>query len=384
MSRDVAIVGYYETKFSKDEKRSVYEYAAEAAAGALRHAGLRKDDVDGLAVTTAMAGASEPFWSARLNESLGLSPRWLEKADLGGASAIGTVVRAASAIRDGRATTVLCLGADAPVTEWRAKYAGYRSEFEEPYGPNGPPGLFGLLQTRSVHQSRLTLPQIGTPAVAQRKHALLNPSATFKNDLTVEEYINSRMISEPIRLLDCVMYCNGGLALVVTTADRARALTDKPVFILGVGERHNFNGSDPMPDVTRTGFIDCGGAAFREAGLRPADIKSFHPYDDFLIAMVLQLEDLGFCAKGEGGAFVERTNFMYNGDLPLNTGGGQISAGQPGLAGGFVNLVEAVRQLREEAGARQVRDPSNALVTGIGTVAFLRNWHSSIVAILGR
>ncbi|MDP6483684.1 MAG: thiolase family protein [Nitrospinota bacterium] len=380
--KDIAIAAYYETAFSKKPERDVYDYAAEAATGVLKKAGLSKQDVDGLIVTTALSGASEPMWSARINEALGLETRWLQTMDTGGTAPIAGISRAASAIRDGSADVVLFVAADAPITESNENYMGYRTNFEFPFGPMGPPGLFGFLQKRYNHQYGITVEQLAKVAVTQRRHAQLNPNALLQGEMTVETYWDSRMISDPIRLLDCVMRCNGGDALVITSAERARELTPRPVYVTGVGEVHNYRASELLADVTDVGMGKAGRRALEEAELSISDIQTFQPYDDFVIAVILQLESLGFCGVGEGGRFVEQTDLSFQGDLPLNTGGGQLSTGQNGLAGGAVNVIEAVRQLQREGEARQVEKCDNALVTGIGTVNYLRNWHSSAVMVL--
>jgi acetyl-CoA acetyltransferase len=380
--RDIAIVGYSETKFERRSGRSVYDIAGEAAAGALAHAGIAKDEVDGLAVSTALSACAEPFWSNRICDALGLVPRWCQTTDIGGSSAIGNVARAASAIRDGWCSTVLVLGADAPSTAWQARYGSYRPEFQEPYGPQGPPGLFGFLQRRYAEQYPLKQEALAKIAMVQRAHALLNPNAWFKQPMSMDDYMSSKMVSDPLRLLDSVMFLDGGGAVVVTTAERARALGARAVYPTGYAEVTNFNGADPCPDVTETGFSVAGPAALKQAGLAAQDVQQFHPYDDFTIAVLMQLEQIGFCKRGQGSRFVLDTDLMYSGRLPLNTSGGQLSAGQPGLASGFVNLVEAVRQLRGEATGRQVPKPRNAMVTGIGVVPFIRNWGSSAVLVL--
>jgi acetyl-CoA acetyltransferase len=380
--RDVAIVGYYETKFERRSGRSLFDVAGEAAAGALAHAGVRKSEIDGVAVNSTLSGAGEPFFSNRVCDALGLVPRWLEMSDIGGPTGIGNVARAASAIRDGWCSTVLVISADTPSTTFQVRYGSYRPEFQEPYGVQGPPGLFGLLQRRYAQQYPLKIEALARIAMVQREHALLNPNAIFTQPMSLDDYMKSRIVSDPLRLLDSVMYCDGGAALVVTTTERAKALGAKAVHPVSYAEITNFNGDDPAPDVTETGFSVVGPAALARAGLTPRDIQQVHPYDDFTIAVLMQLEQIGFCGRGEGSRFVLETDLSYKGTLPLNTGGGQLSAGQPGLAGGMVNLVEAVRQLRGEAAGRQVPNPRNAMVTGIGVVPFIRNWGTSAVMIL--
>jgi acetyl-CoA acetyltransferase len=191
------------------------------------------------------------------------------------------------------------------------------------------------------------------------------------------------MIADPIRLLDSVMVCDGASGLLVTSARNAKKRgIAKYVVPLGYGERTNYRAAENIVDPTETGHLPAGKRAFAGAGMTPKDIASFHPYDDFIIAIMLQLEMLGFCKHGQGCDFIREHDFAHTGDLPLNTGGGQISAGQPGLAGGGTNLIEAVRQLFGEGGKRQIKSTKNALVTGIGGIPYGRNWTSSVVMIL--
>ena len=222
--------------------------------------------------------------------------------------------------------------------------------------------------------------------MAQRDHALLNDNACEKlrKPITVDDYINSRMIADPIRLLDSVMVCDGGSGLLVTTRKRA-----KQKGIEQVRRADRLSASAPTSAPPRTSSMSPkaatrspASARFAMAGIGPRDVASFHPYDDFIIAIMLQLEMLGFCKHGQGCDFIKETDFTHTGDLPLNTGGGQISAGQAGLAGGGTNLIEAVRQLFGEGGKRQVRNTKNAVVTGIGGIPYGRNWATSVVMIL--
>ncbi len=201
--------------------------------------------------------------------------------------------------------------------------------------------------------------------------------------MTVDDYLNARMVSTPLRLLDSVMPCDGANAILITTTERAKKMgVKKMVHPLAYSEITNFNVRNPLPDITLSGFSVSGPEALEKAGMSASDIRMFHPYDDFLIAVMLQLEHIGFCARGGGSQFLLDTDVTFNGELPINTGGGQISAGQPGLAGGQLNLIEAIRQMFNEAGERQVSDPRNAMVTGIGVIPYVRNWGSSAVMIL--
>lgn len=383
--RDIAIIGYAETRIELRSGRSVYDLAGEAFAGALEHAGIDKSEIDGMAVSCSFSDCGNPFYSPVLSAYLGLELDWCQTTDLGGASATGNVARAAAAIRSGMCHTVLVLAADAQSTLNRGNIGAFRSEFQYPVGVMGPPGYFGLLSRRYDAQYGLDPMALARLAVTQRNHALLNDLACEKlrRPLTVDDYLKSPMISDPIRMLDCVMVCDGASAVIVTSTERARALgAKKMVHPLGYGERVNYLETEPCPDITRVGQQVAGPKALRAAGMTIGDVQMFHPYDDFLIAVILQLEQLGFCPVGQGCRFVLEHDLSHTGDLPTNTGGGQISAGQAGLAGGGHNLVEAVRQLFGEGGPRQVTGRSNAMVTGIGWIPYGRNWGSSTVMLL--
>jgi acetyl-CoA acetyltransferase len=255
----------------------------------------------------------------------------------------------------------------------------------EPAGFQGPPTGFGILSDAYDQKYGLKPEALGTLAVAQRNGALLNPHTveTFRKPITIDDYMNSRMIARPIRLLDCVMRCDGGSGFLVTTTERAKAMgVTKMVHPIAYSEITNFDAGNSLPDPWESGFSVVGPEVLDKVGMRPADVDMFHPYDDFLIAVMLQMEQIGFCDRGEGGDFLLNTDLSPTGTLPTNTGGGQISMGQPGLGGGGVNLTEALRQLMNEAGERQVPGPKNALVTGIGVIPYFRNWGSSTAMIL--
>jgi acetyl-CoA acetyltransferase len=249
----------------------------------------------------------------------------------------------------------------------------------------GPPATFGLLMSRYIHQYGPVEQALGKIAITQRAHAQHNENAyqKFKKPLTMEEYLDSRVIADPLRLLDSVMFCDGANAFLVTTEEMAQKLgITKAVYPVAYREVTNISGNSSTPDITISGFDRIGPQVLADAGLRPTDIDMFQPYDDFTIAVLMKLEAFGFCKKGEGSAYVLRTDLSHTGELPLNTGGGQISAGQPGLASGGLNLAEAVRQLFGEGGGRQVAGARNALVTGIGVIPYAKNWGTSSAMIL--
>jgi len=383
--KDVSIVAYGETKIDRATGRTAYELAAEVAEQLYRKTKLKPADIDGLCFTVPISECSNPFWSNYCADYLGITPRWLQTTDLGGTSAIGNVARAAMALQSGQCETVMLIGADAVSTQSRVYYGSYRNEFWEPTGIQGPPGAFGLLMNRYAEKYDLDFRGLGALAVAQRNGAFANPNAyeKFRQKITVDDYLNSRLVSTPLRLLDSVMFCDGANGLIMTTTARARRLGfKKRVYPVAYSEITNFNGAEQTPDITESGFTVVGPEALRKAGLKTRDIDMFHPYDDFLIAVMLQLEHIGFCKRGEGSHFLRDTDISPKGDLPINTGGGQIGCGQPGLAGGGLNLVEAVRQLMGEAGRRQVPKPKNAMTTGIGVIPYGRNWGTSGALIL--
>lgn len=383
--RGVCIVAYGETRIDRRTGRTAYELAAEVAEQLYRKTGLGPPDIDGAAFTVPLSEAGNPFWSNYAVDYLGISARWLQTSDIGGASAVGNVARAALAIQNGWCETVMLLCADAPSTRFRADYGCYRNEFWDPVGIQGPPGAFGLLMNRYMARHELDFAGLGALAVAQRNGAVVNPNAYkgFRKKITVADYLDSRMVSTPLRLLDSVMFCDGANGLVMMKTSRARRLgLANRVYPAGYSEITNFGAADQTPDITRTGHSIAGPEAMKMAGLKPRDVDMLHPYDDFLIAVMLKLEQMGFCKEGRGSQFLRDTDIGPKGALPINTGGGQIGCGQPGLAGGGLNLVEAVRQLMGEAGRRQAPSPRNALVTGIGVIPYGRNWGSSAALAL--
>jgi acetyl-CoA acetyltransferase len=385
--RSVAIIACADTKLVKRSGKTALELAGEVTDTLIRSAGIERDRIDGLAATTANSEAYNPFWTSMLADALGLSVGWSQISDIGGASIVGNIMRACTAVHAGLCEMVLCIAADAPSTQFVARQSGFRAEFCDPFGYSVLPLSFALLTT--AYAARYGSPDraLAKLAVTQRNGALLNEQACdyLRVPLTEEAYLASRMISYPLRLLDCVMRCDGANAFLVTSTRVARQIGCRSlVHPIAYRELINFDSKNTIDDITVTGFSQIGPAALRDAGLAPADIQSFHPYDDFFIAVILQLEQIGFCKPGQASEFIREHDIGIGGDLPINTGGGQISAGQPGLANGGVNLIEAVRQLRGEAGARQLSDASNAMVTGIGVIQYARNWGCSNVMILER
>ncbi|WP_076858349.1 thiolase family protein [Bradyrhizobium mercantei] len=385
MKTDIVIAGYAETPIQYKSGRSAYDLAGEAMAALLEATGVDARDIDGLSVTAPLSESPNPFFAVYMTEALGLEPTWLNYGGNGGCSATGGVARAASAIRDGHCEVALVLSADAPSTAWRSNYGAYRSEFQDPPGVQGPPASFGLLMSRYRHQYGLKTEALGKIAITQREHALHNENAyqKFRTPITMTDYENSRVIADPLRLLDCVMFCDGANAFLVTTERRAKDMgLTRMVYPTAFAEVTNFAGRESLADITQTGFSVVAPKVYKQSGLTPKDIRMFHPYDDFTIAVMMCFEEFGFCKRGQGADFTLDTDISFRGSLPLNTGGGQISAGQPGLASGGLNLAEAVRQMFGDGGARQVENPRNALVTGIGVIPYARNWSVSAAMIL--
>jgi acetyl-CoA acetyltransferase len=383
--RDIVIAGYSETAIQFKSGRSAYDLGGEALAKLLAATGIEKDAIDGLAVTAPLSEAPNPFFAVYMTEALGLTPTWLNYGGTGGCSATGGVARAASAIRDGLCEVAVVLSADAPSTSWRSNYGAYRSEFQDPPGVQGPPATFGLLMSRYRHQYGLKTEALGKIAITQREHALHNDNAyaKFKTPITMDDYNKSRVIADPLRLLDCVMFCDGANAFLVTSEAKAKSLgLTKMVYPTAYAEITNVNGNQSCPDITETGFSKIAPKVYAQSGLSAKDIRMFQPYDDFTIAVMMKFEDFGFCKRGQGADFTLDTDLSIKGTLPLNTGGGQISAGQPGLASGGLNLAEAVRQMFGEGGGRQISHPKNALITGIGVIPYARNWGTSAAMIL--
>lgn len=398
MRSQVAIVGYGRTPYSRakpgERIYTVDEYIAWAADLALAKAGLTKADFDGQGLGVAHAEAAHTVnWSAATAENLGISPTVLLRADQGGASASALLIRAAAMIHAGIVDRVLVVGADTPLSIPSAapglplspeRTRGVYWDFQGPFGLMGATAQFALVLQRYLHQyPGLTPEQLGKIAVSNRFHASLHEGAIFRKPITLDEYLESRMLSDPIRLLDCVPIVNGGLAYVVTSAQTAKTLTDRPVYLRGFGECNNYyHGARALPDVTTTGYAKAAPQAMAMAGVTHADIDMFQPYDDYPFIAMMTIEDWGFCRKGEGGRFIEEHSLRFDGDFPMNTDGGQLSGGQPGGAiGGFMPLIESVIQLRGEAGARQVPDAQIAGSCGFGGIPYGRPGRSCVSLI---
>jgi acetyl-CoA acetyltransferase len=345
------------------------EIIAKAAGQAVRSSGLRMADIDGI-ITSSL---TSPWWVMRMAEYLGIRPRFSDSTMFGGSSFIADIQVAAMAIRLGRCKNVLvCYGATPRSAPSSSKINQMRAEldpqpYEHPYKPFNPVTSYALAAARHMHEYGTTREQLAEVAVAARQWAMLNPDAFMREPLTVAEVLGAKMISDPLTVRDCCLVTDGAGAFVLSAAPQARDLHQQPIYVLGCGHAHWHRQISCMENVTVTPAVESGAAAFAEAGLSPKDIDLVELYDAFTINPILFLEDLGFCAKGEGGAFVSNGRIAPGGGLPVNTNGGGLSFTHPGMYSIFL-VIEAVAQLRAQAGARQVANAQTALVHGNGGV----------------
>jgi len=368
--KPVYVVGAAETPLGKVPDHSEFSMVAVAAREALGEAGLGFRDVDAL-FTNYMGEEG----SVQLGEYLGIRPRYAESSDMGGASFEFFVHHAMLAVTAGRCEVALIGYASRQRSRRSRRRAvdatdqSLAAQFEAPYGIHFPIGHYALSAARHMHQYGTTSEQLAAVAVAARQWAALNPKAWVRDPLTIAEVLASPMIADPLHKLDCCLVTDGGGAIVIAGPERARDAAKRPVRILGAGESHCQWHVAQCPDLTVTPGVVSGREAFAMAGISPSDIDVFEPYDNFTHAVILYLEDLGFCAKGEGGAFAGEGRLGPDGSLPAMTSGGGLSYNHPGALG-ILLLIEAVRQLRGEAGARQVVGAEIALAHGTGGLAF--------------
>jgi acetyl-CoA acetyltransferase len=371
-----AVVGLAELAPTKTTEDSEMALLAKVATEAIADAGLTLGDVDGLLLTGM---PSFPiFTSASVAEHLGVHARFADVVELGGASPAGMVWRAAAAIAAGMCTTCLCATATAiPPRRPGARSSAPRAprldrttvaEFDEPYGAVGATVLYAQLAMRYRHEYKATDEQFARIAVDQRHNAGANPDALFREPISIDDVLASDMICDPLHLLEIVRPVSGGAAIVVTSAERAVHGPNRPAWLLGAGEMVTHLSIAAAPSLTHTPVADVSRAAYAMAGVTPADIGLASLYDCYTIAVMLTLEDAGFCGKGEGGAFIDDHDLRWSGDFPLNTHGGQLSFGQAGFAGGMSHVTEAVRQLTGRADGRQVPDLELAYVNGNGGI----------------
>ena len=374
-----AVAGVYEHPLRWAPHKTQYQIMAESARGALDDAGLSIKDVDGL-FTSGVSGMG----IVSLAEHLNLNPDFLDSNSIGGSSFVSHTAHAAAAIAAGYCNVALILygskwSSDRFAIGTGGAGGGDPSEqFENCYGPTTV-GDYALTAQRHMHEFGTTSEQLAEIAVIMRRHASMNPLAKFRDLITVEDVMTSRVVSSPLHLLDCCMISDGGGAVVVTSAERARDLKKKPVYLLGAAEAC-YHTSAGVRDLTNAAAKQSGPKALERAGVAHKDINMAMIYDSFTITVLVTLESLGFCKKGEGGTFVQNGRIGLGGALPINTDGGGLSSNHPGMRGIFL-VIEATKQLRGECGDRQVKDCKIAMVHGTGGTLGLR--HSGASLVLG-
>ena len=380
------IAGVYEHPTRKATDKSLAQLHAESALGALKDAGLTKDDVDGY----FCAGDAPGLGPLSLVDYMGLKLKHIDATETGGSSYVLHVGHAAEAIAMGKCSVALITLAGRPRAEGMATGTAPRNygssapdvAFEFPFGPTVV-NMYAMCAQRHMYEYGTTSEQLAWIKVAASHHAQYNEHAMLRNVVTVDEVVNSPMIADPLHRLDCCVISDGGGEIIVTSPEVAKSLKRPLVKVLGAGEapKHQMGGK---VDLTYSGAVWSGPMAFDEARVKPADIKYASIYDSFTITVLMQLEDLGFCEKGEGGAFVSDGNLIAgSGKLPFNTDGGGLCNNHPANRGGLTKVIEAVRQLRGEAHPK-VQVPNCDLALAHGTGGSLGTRHGSATVIMER
>lgn len=387
---DAALVGaaqYRPEKYSSAPRMFHLEQVADLATQALEDAGLSLSEVDGLITTGAYFHEASSFVPAMVGEYLGVPLNFAEVIDLGGASSVGMVWRAAAAIELGLCDTVLCVIAArmAPTSPHdnhaqevmrASRFGGHSTRFgapeaemDLPYGHMAQNTGYAMIAQRYAALHGYDAAALARICVDQRFNACHNPGAMFHGQpITVDDVLNSRLVAEPLRMLEIVMPVAGGGALIVTRADKAKSCRHRPVRVVGCGEHVHSKSPTYAADMLATPIGPASRKAFAMAGLAPSDMHMAQVYDCYTITVLLTLEDAGFCPKGEGLRFLREHDFTFKGNFPMNTHGGQLSFGQPGSAGGMTQVIEAMQQIQGRAGARQLNRHDLAYVSGTGGV----------------
>lgn len=368
----VAIVGAADTEVGVVPHLSATQMYVKAAKLALEDAGITKDEVDGLITCNSWV---EPYMyhAEMIAEYMQIFPRYCLNVATGGGTTLAIMQHAATAIATGVCNTVLITMADNMLSGLsrdkaiEAMSTAGHAQFERPYGPPIP-GFYALIAQAHMHAYGTTSEQLAAVSVACRKHASLNPAAQMRDPITVDDVLNSKMIADPLHLLDCSVVSDGGAAIIMTAAERATDFRPQPVYVLGIGEGHSHEHISQARNLTTSAAKEAGERTYAMAGLGPQDIDVAELYDCFTPVVVVELEDLGFCPKGEGGRFVENGRIELGGELPVNTHGGLMSHCHPGHPGSMFSVTEAVAQLRGEGGPRQVQDAEVALVHAQGGI----------------
>jgi acetyl-CoA acetyltransferase len=380
-----AIIGIAETAVGKVPDRSATALCVDAALAAIRDAGLKLTDVDGLVTCNSMA---QPYMyhAEAVAEYLGIRPRYCATAAAGGGATFTVLYQAALAIDAGICDTVVISMADSLRTGLSREQAmimqssSGHAQYETPYGATVP-GFYALIAQAYLHAYGASPEHFAAVAVSGRQHACLNPTAEMRKPITIEDVLASRLIADPLRLLDCSLVSDGGAAVVLTRADRAAHLPHAPVYLLGAGEGRGHEHISQAASLIHSSARQSGERAFRMAGLVPADVDFAQVYDCFTPVVLIEMEDLGLCGKGEAGDFFLRGDGAPGGRLPINTHGGLLSHCHPGNPGSMFALTESVRQIRRGAGARQVKDADIGLVHAQGGIL---SSHCTVVLGSGR
>ncbi len=351
--------------------RGAHWFIARALRDLLEGSGLDKADIDGLCLSSFTLA---PDTAVGLTQHLGLSLRWLDHIPMGGAAAIVSLRRALRAVESGDAAIVACVGADTNHVDTFRATLGNFSQFARdavyPYGSGGPNASFAFLTAYYMRAFGARREDFGKLCISQRENALRYPHALFRKPLAMEEYLNARLIAEPLRLFDCVMPCAGAEAFLVMSRARAQDLGLPFARVLATSERHNSFPEDPIQ--TRGGWALDREELFAQAGVSHQDIDFLQTYDDYPVISAMQIEDLGFCGKGEAPEFIREHSLTIDGTFPMNTSGGQLSVGQAGAAGGYLGMTEAIRQVTGTAQSTTVPDARIGLVSGFGMINYDR------------
>ena len=369
--KDVVVTAPVSVPYERYSPEPAHWWLAQALSKLGETSGLCPEHIDGLCVSSFTLF---PDTAAGLTQHFGLIPRWLDHVPTGGASGVIALRRAARAVQSGDASVVACLAGDTNhVDSFRAMlttFSRFSQDASYPYGSGGPNGSFSLMTRYYMNTYGIQREDFGKLCVAQRDNALKIPHALMKKPLTLDEYMNARLIADPIVLYDCVMPCAGAEAYLVMREGDAKEQGLPYANILSTIERHNAFPEDPVQ--IRGGWALDVDELWGMADVGPNDVDLLQTYDDYPVISVMQMEDLGFCKKGEAAEFIRINSFTHEGSFPHNTSGGQLSVGQAGAAGGYLGMVEAIRQLTGNAEKNAVPDTKVAVISGFGIINFDR------------
>ncbi len=375
-------------------------YAKQSAHGAawfigstlrelIKSAGIKKNEIDGFAVSSFSLGVDS---AVSLTQHLGLTPRWIEQANMGGVSGIIALRRAARAVQCGEANIVACVGGDGAghraFEAMAANFSSWSIDASFPYGAGGPNAAFSLITQHYMEKYGAAREDFARICLDQRYNANhYEPALLGHKTLTLDNYLNARSIAGPLHLFDCVMPCAGGEGFLIMTEDRARQLGLPYARLLAADELHNAHSDDPVQ--YRSGWTHYIDDLYQRAGVGPKDMSCLQTYDDYPVISMMQMEDLGFCVKGEGAQFVQNTDMRFdhsgnsNNKLPHNTCGGQLSCGQAGSAAGYLGVTETLRQLTGTAKDNQITKAQYGLISGYGMVNYDRGICTAAAVLAG-